>query len=332
MSATQQTLAQMIRSKHPGAYDDMDDVTLEKNVLAKYPEYGDLPKTKMTSSTGQQAEDWWKTPTPDIRGGKWTPPGETRPESSSSPQQRLKNTEAVAATMGTGFIGAGLATAPIATLLGVGGGVAGGVVGSHVGKKVGEKVGAPELGEDIGAAVGSVAGGLGGGKTSELLPNAAKAGASLGNVKIAAGDVPIDMAKPGNTALELWTQSERGANLPAAVRKFVQRATKPGSEPITYEEAKDFQSNVSALSANEKMNLKPNTARLLGQLNADLKESLETAADTKGKGEQFTQAMKEYHNAMRLSNLTDEVKAALWKAALAGAGIYGVKKFWDASQ
>lgn len=39
------TLAQMIRAKYPGAYDDMDDVTLEKNVLAKYPQYADLPRT-----------------------------------------------------------------------------------------------------------------------------------------------------------------------------------------------------------------------------------------------------------------------------------------------
>lgn len=45
MSATQQTLAQMIRAKHPGSYDDMDDVTLEKSVLAKYPQYSDLPQT-----------------------------------------------------------------------------------------------------------------------------------------------------------------------------------------------------------------------------------------------------------------------------------------------
>lgn len=49
MSATQQTLAQLVRSKYPGSYDDMDDATLEKNVLAKYPQYSDLPKTQQVS-------------------------------------------------------------------------------------------------------------------------------------------------------------------------------------------------------------------------------------------------------------------------------------------
>lgn len=35
-------LAQRIRAKYPGAYDDIDDATLEKQVLAKHPEYADL--------------------------------------------------------------------------------------------------------------------------------------------------------------------------------------------------------------------------------------------------------------------------------------------------
>lgn len=37
-------LTTRVRAKHPGAYDDMDDATLEKAVLAKYPEYADLAK------------------------------------------------------------------------------------------------------------------------------------------------------------------------------------------------------------------------------------------------------------------------------------------------
>jgi len=39
-------LATLIRSKYPGAYDDLDDATLEAQVLAKYPEYKDLTESK----------------------------------------------------------------------------------------------------------------------------------------------------------------------------------------------------------------------------------------------------------------------------------------------
>lgn len=51
MSSTQQTLAQMIRSKYPDSYNDMDDVSLEKQVLSKYPEYGDLRRTSEHKSS-----------------------------------------------------------------------------------------------------------------------------------------------------------------------------------------------------------------------------------------------------------------------------------------
>lgn len=190
--------------------------------------------------------------------------------------------------------------------------LAGGVGAAAMGKQVPE--GAAALKEQIADLPG--------------IPSASKAASALGEVKAAAGEIPIDMEKPGNTALQIYEQSQRGATLPKVVRDFIKRAVTPESDPITYAEAKDFQSNVSALSADERMKLKPNTKRLLGQLNVDLKGSLEDAADTVGKGEQFTQAMKEYHHAMIIKNLTDTAKEAAWKAAVAGiVGYTGYKLF-----
>lgn len=161
---------------------------------------------------------------------------------------------------------------------------------------------------------------------ADALPSADRAGQALERVKAAAGNVPIDTAKPGNTALDIYTQSQRGATLPTPVSKLVRRLTTPGSDPMTYAEAKDFQSNISKLSANEKMNLNPNTQRLVGQLNADLKESLQNAAHTAGMGSEFAQAMHEYRMAMKLKGASDAVIDAGWKAALSGAGLYGAKK------
>jgi len=131
----------------------------------------DTPSAQPTNAptgVGKQLNDWWKTPSPDIRGGKWTPPGETRPESSSTPQQRLKNASLSAGIMASPFIGTGLALAPAATLMGLGGGVAGGVAGGYAGRNIGEKVGAPDIGEDIGGLLGS---GFGGYVGSALAPS-----------------------------------------------------------------------------------------------------------------------------------------------------------------
>jgi hypothetical protein len=103
----------------------------------------------------------------------------------------------------------------------------------------------------------------------------------------------------------------------------------PKGDPITYGEAKDFQSNISSLSADEKMSLKPNTKRLLGQLNQDLKGSLEDAADTVGKGDQFADAMKEYHDAMTIKGMTDTAKEMAIKTIMTGLGLSALKKFWN---
>jgi hypothetical protein len=54
MSATQQTLAQLVRSKYPGAYDDIDDASLESAVLKKYPQYADLPRTQAAAAPNLQ--------------------------------------------------------------------------------------------------------------------------------------------------------------------------------------------------------------------------------------------------------------------------------------
>jgi hypothetical protein len=45
-----ETLARLVRAKYPGAYDDMTDVQLEDAVLAKYPEYRDVPRTQPTAA------------------------------------------------------------------------------------------------------------------------------------------------------------------------------------------------------------------------------------------------------------------------------------------
>ena len=163
-------------------------------------------------------------------------------------------------------------------------------------------------------------------EVANALPSAQRAGNALQEVKSLAADIPVDTSKFSDSALELYSQSQRGATLPKAVRDLVNRVTKPDSPPLTYEEAKDFQSNISSLSANDKMSLNAKTVRLVGQLNQDLKSSLSDAADTAGKGEQFQQAMREYHNAMLLRGYSENAISAAWKAALTGAGLYGAAK------
>lgn len=53
-----QTLAQMVRAKYPGAYDDLSDTALEAKVEAKYPgAYADIPRS--TAAPAEAAKPRW---------------------------------------------------------------------------------------------------------------------------------------------------------------------------------------------------------------------------------------------------------------------------------
>lgn len=301
-------LVEKIRALHPGAYDDMDDATLTKAVLEKYPQYSDLaappaagPHVQMEEMAGTQSL------TAPAHGAGSLGPG--MPE----------------ATPGMWKAGiTGLSTVPAVLSGGASVPVQSAVFGL-TGAAQSKLEGGSNKDAAVSGAIGAAIPGAGAlaKKAASYLPSAARAGQALQEVKSVAGEVPIDTAKAGNSALELYTQSQRGATLPKVVNNLVRRLTAPEGAPITYAEAKDFQSNISSLSANEKMNLKPNTVRLLGQLNADLKDALESAADTEGKGQQFANAMKEYHSAMKLRGYSEAAISHAWKVAL---GYLGAKE------
>lgn len=194
---------------------------------------------------------------------------------------------------------------------------------------------------------------VGGGVASKIaksLPSAKAAGASLQDIRATAGHVPIEMSGPGDTALQIYYEAKHGAFLPKPVNDLLKRmgldpdelkpnnrpisydaatnrgALDPNTPPLTYAEAKSFQSNISSLTTADKLTTNANIKRLVTQLNGRLKDSLEGAAETYGKGQQFTDAMKEYHEAMTLKGFSEKAIEYTFKAALAGLGLGAVEK------
>jgi hypothetical protein len=175
MSATQQTLAQLVRSKYPGAYDDIDDASLEGKVLEKYPQYSDLPRTANAQarqrlqsiipnqapaqSIGQKADKWWTTPTQTTAAGNVPGVEQDIPGATNSPRQTFQRGSAILAAEGAPALVTSAIAAPLATGLGLGGSAVGGYAGSKAGRAIGQGVESPELGEDIGGTAGSVLGG-----------------------------------------------------------------------------------------------------------------------------------------------------------------------------
>ncbi len=166
------------------------------------------------------------------------------------------------------------------------------------------------------------------GAIDAAIPQTARAGAKFSEVMGAAKDIPIDVRGPGDIALNIQKLSESGSSRPKVIGDFLKRVTDPDKGPLTYEEARNFYSNATRLSADENMRLTPIMKRQVGQFTAELNDAIAGAAEHAGKLGQYTEAMDEYHRAMRLRALGSGIKDLLTNkaaqaAAATGAGMAG---------
>lgn len=164
-------------------------------------------------------------------------------------------------------------------------------------------------------------------KAAEAIPSAERAGQTFQAVMGAAKNVPVDINGPGQVALRINQLAERGGSMPMAVRKFLARITDPSKGDLTYEEARDFASNISRLSANEFQRLTPVVAKEVGNLRVTLNEAVAQAAQKAGKLDEYRSAMSEYARAMKLRDAIDAAVEGAKKAALPAAGIGGAS-YW----
>lgn len=178
----------------------------------------------------------------------------------------------------------------------------------------------------FGAGTQGVAEGVSG--IPSAIPSAERAGAALGQLKKDAGNIPVNVDKIRGIVGDLVQNESTGGTLPSAVKKFVTRVAETGpNNPLNYADAKDFQSNISALTASDKMGSNANTKRLVTELNSQLKGALKEATDVIGKGDTFTQAMQEYHQAMKLAGWKEDAIEHGWKVALGALFTGGVAKY-----
>lgn len=153
----------------------------------------------------------------------------------------------------------------------------------------------------------------------KMLPSAARAGEKFQDVMGAARNVTVDVTAPGEVALRIQQLAERGGSMPLAVRKLLNRVTDPNKAPMAYEEARDFASNISRLSANEYGRLTPAVAREVANLRVALNQANAQAAKAAGKGAEYKSAMREYAQAMRLKTAIDTTVKKVLPIMTAGA-------------
>lgn len=152
-------------------------------------------------------------------------------------------------------------------------------------------------------------------KAAQAVPRAARAGQKFREVMGAAKNIAINAEAPGEVGLRIMQLAERGGTMPRPVSQFLQWVTSPAKEPMTYEVARDFASNISRLSANEMQRLTPVMAREVAELRVVLNKAVGDAANKAGKGREYAEAMTEYAKAMKLRDTIDEVLTGAKRAA-----------------
>jgi hypothetical protein len=145
------------------------------------------------------------------------------------------------------------------------------------------------------------------------IPTTGRAGAAFEKLREVAGTWRIGWTKPGNIALEASDFAEKGNFLPAVLRRFVQRVTGPGKTEMTYDEARDFYSTASRLTADQQAKIAPKMRMYLARFTQALGQEIETAAQKAGKLQEYKSAMRDYHIASGLEEAATSIRDAAVK-------------------
>lgn len=171
----------------------------------------------------------------------------------------------------------------------------------------------------------------------KAIPSRARAAATLSDIENGAKSVPVSM-NATRPAMEDFQQSVAtgGKNAPV-MTKFSKRLDVPGlpqagigPEPVNFPEARDFYSNISRATAKpgllrraiESPNM-PAFRYNAGGVRAALNSDLTDAADTIGRGQDYTGAMNEYRRAAQLNKAAKIGGGVAAGEALRRSGILG---------
>ena len=261
-----------------------------------------------------------------------------------------------AAMAGPALLTAG-AIAPAAASEAVGGGIPGAMAGGAVGGAGTSLLTQPTQGQNPfsgqglkeageSAVVGGLMGGVmgAGGKVAGKVlapftdaegnlrvPSFSNAGKGFQEVNSVVADHPIEMTDElSKSAFQVKQFAQNGATMPSPVNKFLERITNPDLPPLTYEDARQFYSNINKLTAADKMSTNPQMKMYVSQLASDLGDSIEATAERGGKQQVFVNAMREWHNASQIDEAKEAIREhaveALIKGVAGSGAAYGAAK------
>lgn len=248
-------------------------------ILANFPQVGAKREVPATGTIGVDRTPYFQKVENDVRhGGQSTIVGRVMHAIGAQPLGDQSNPITDTLT-GPINVAQGVAQLPSKPLQGVGNIVSGALKTATVPLAfVGNAPGAAEV------AMG------------KTIPSVAKeqAAQKFSEVMQAVGSRPVDIGEAGNVALKAQELASRGGSMPKVIRDFVRRATDPTQGPMSYQEARDFYSNATRLSADEFNRLTPVMRAKVSEFTAALGRGISRTAEQGGQGERLSQAMSQY--------------------------------------
>ena len=188
-------------------------------------------------------------------------------------------------------------------------------------------LGATELAGNVGEGIGEkVVGPL-----SEWIGSSKTFGAKmLQEASAKAGSAPVELSPKTNQLIdEIVAEGKSGGKIPKVISDLLERvgpSVKQAAEaepgPLTYEEARRFQGNLSSMSTNEKLDLKGRLKYLIPETAKSFSGDVQAGANKAGIGPQHAIGMNEYATASSRNRTLKKVG----KTVAAGAGIYGAEQ------
>jgi hypothetical protein len=178
-------------------------------------------------------------------------------------------------------------------------------------------------------------------KAANLVPNKAQAQQAFEELSTSIGEHPVkitnELAENLNELKRINTTTK--TYIPPTVKGLIDRVDSfQGMGPLTYDEARDFSSEINRLSRADVAAMTDNTKRLVGGLNVALKASIQDTADFAGEGPKLAGAMNDWRKIKIAQGVWDDAKELAFRNVLkafgwgvgAAAG-YGVaRKIYDA--
>jgi hypothetical protein len=336
-----------------------DNVTPIEGQAQPFGNAGNAQKPMVTPLPGESFEDTIKRA---IAMGKTVTPEQIK----SSTQGAIKQIPTVlgaAAAAGPALLTAG-AIAPAAASEAAGGGILGAAAGGATAGAGTSILTQPTQGQNPfsieglkGVGESALAGGLTGGllggagklagkvlapftdlEGNLRIPSFSNAGKGFQEVSSVVAKHPVEMTDAlSKSAFQVSQFARNGSQMPSPVSKFLERITDPDLPPLTYDDARQFYTNINKLTAADKMTTNPQMKMYISQLAHDLGDSIEATAARGGQQQTFVNSMKEWHDASRVDDAKEAIREhaveALIKGAAGGAGAYGAAKIaknvWD---